>query len=148
MSGAIAGGILGSAVGAALTKVILPIYFRILDPDTNELIVGIMIQVLLSSAIGAAGGASFGVGLGDRSRGFRAALGGLLGGTAGALVYEMVGALAFPLAKTSGPIATTWDARLLAQLAVTILTSGGVAMGALDQAKGAVTSPVSEGLES
>jgi hypothetical protein len=148
LSAAIVGWILGGAVGAASTKVILPLYFRILNPDTNDLIVGILFHVVISSAIGAVGGAAFGIGLVDRSRAFRAVLGGLLGATAGALVYEMVGALAFPLAKTSSPIATMWGARLLARLTVTILASAGVAIGALDQAKGAIPSRVSEGHES
>ena len=136
------------AVGAALTTVILPVYFRVFDPDTNELIVGIALQIVLSSAIGAVGGAAFGFGLGGRSRTLSAVLGGLLGGAAGALVYEMAGALAFPLAKTSSPIAMTWGARLLARLTVTILASVGVAMGALDQGKRAIARPISGQQES
>jgi len=141
LSAAIVGSILGGAAGAALTKVILPIYFRILDPDSNDLIVGIMIQVVISSAIGAVGGAAFGIGLGDRSRVVRAVIGGLLGAIAGALVYEMVGAIAFPLDKISDPISVTWGTRLFARLAVTTLASAGVAMGALDQAKEAIPYP-------
>jgi hypothetical protein len=148
LGAAIVGSILGGAAGAALIKVILPLYFRILDPDTNEMIVGILFHVVMSSAIGAVGGAAFGIGLVDRSRAIRAVLGGLLGAAAGAFVYEVVGAVAFPLAKTSSPIATSWGARLLARLTVPILASAGVANGALDQVKGAIPSPVSEGHES
>jgi hypothetical protein len=135
LTAAIGGSILGGIVGAAVTNVILPTYFRILNPDTNDLIVGILFHLLISSAIGAVGGAAFGTGLGDRSCAVRAAVGGLLGAAAGALVYEMVGALAFPLAETSSPISATWGPRLLARLAVTTLASVGVAMGALDQRK-------------
>lgn len=125
LSAAIAGAILGGVVGAALTEVVLPIYFRFLNPDTNDLILGILIQVVISSGIGAVGGAAFGIGFGDRSHAVRAALGGLLGATAGVLVYEMVGALAFPTDGTSNLISATWVTRLFARLAVTTLASAG-----------------------
>jgi hypothetical protein len=143
LSAAIVGSILGGAVGVAAIKVVLPLYHRILDPDNNDLIVGIMTQVVISSAIGAAGGAAFGIGLGDRRRAVLAVLGGLLGAVAGALLYEMVGALAFPLDGTSKPVSATWGSRLFARLAVTTLASAGVAMGILDQGKRLIPSPVS-----
>jgi len=131
---AIAGSILGGTVGAAVTQVILPIYLGILNPDTNDLIVGILFHIVISSAIGAVGGAAFGAGLGDRCA-VRAAGGGFLGAAAGVLVYQIVGALAYPLAETTSPISATWGTRLLARLAVTTLASVGVAMGVLDQRK-------------
>ena len=135
LKAAIVGSLLGGAAGAALTKVMLPVYFRILDPDTNDLIVGIMIQVVISSAIGAVGGVAFGIGLGDRNRFVRAVIGGVLGTVAGALVFEMVGAIAFPLDKITNPISMTWGTRLFARLAVTTLACAGVAIVALDQVK-------------
>jgi hypothetical protein len=42
------------------------------------------------------------------------------------VVHEFVGALAFPLALTTRPIAITWDSRLLSHLVVAI----GAAVGA------------------
>ena len=146
LKAAVVGSLLGGAAGSALTKVMLPIYFRVLDPDTNDLIVGIMIQVVISCAIGAAGGVAFGIGLGDRSRFVRAVLGGLLGAVAGAVVYEMVGAILFPLDKTSDPISLTWGTRLFARFAVMTFASAGVAFVALDQVKEkkAISSLVSE----
>ncbi len=107
--------------GAAATGFMLPIYLRILDPDVDDLIVGMMFHVTISSAIGALGGAAFGAGLGDRSRAVRAVVGGLLGAAAAAVVYDIVGAFSFPLDGTSKPISATWSARLFARLAVTIL---------------------------
>jgi hypothetical protein len=129
LGAAIVGWLLGSAVGAGSTKAILRLYFRILDPDHNDLIVGIMTQAAIAAAVGAVGGAAFGIGLGHRNRGLQAVLGGLLGAIAGALLYEIVGALAFPLDGTSKPISATWGARLFARLAVTTLTAAGVASG-------------------
>ena len=146
LKAAVVGSLLGGAAGYALTKVMLPIYFRVLDPDTNDLIVGIMIQVVISCAIGAAGGVAFGIGLGDRSRFVRAVIGGLLGAVAGALFYEMIGAIAFPSDKISDPISLTWATRLFARLAVMTFASAGVAFVALDQVKEkkAISSLVSE----
>jgi hypothetical protein len=132
---AIAGSILGGAVGAAVVPMILPTYYRIFNPDTNDLIVGFLFHIVISSSIGAVGGAAFGMGFGDRRCAVRASFGGLLGAAAGAVVYGIVGAVAFPLDQTSSPISATWGTRLIAHLAVTTLASVGVAMGALDQSK-------------
>jgi outer membrane lipoprotein SlyB len=128
---AMAGTILGGAAGAITSRALLPIYYRLHDPDRDDLVLAILILGGAWCAIGASAGAAFGIGLGDRGRALRALLGGILGAAAGALVYEMVGALAFPLEGTSNPISATWGTRLLARLAVTILISAGAATGAL-----------------
>ncbi len=135
---AIAGSILGGAAGAIMPRVLVPIYFRLHNPDRDNLILAILIQGGNWSVIGAAGGAAFGIGLGDRSRALRALLGGLLGAIAGVLVYEMVGAVAFPLEGTSDPVSATWVTRLFAQLAATIFASAGAAIGALGLVKVAI----------
>jgi hypothetical protein len=145
---AFVGSILGGSVGATVSQVILPIYYRFFNPDTNDLILGIMIQLAISSAVGAVGGVAFGIGSGDRRHAVRATLGGLLGAIAGALVYEMGGAIAFPLDETSNPISVTWATRLFARLAVTTLASAGVAMSVLNEVKGTISSSVSQELES
>jgi hypothetical protein len=141
---AIVGPILGGAAGAGISRALLPIYFRILDPDHGDLILAILIQGGIWPVIGAAGGAAFGIGLGDRGRAVRASLGGLLGALAGVLVYEMVGAVVFPLEGTSSPLSATWGTRLFARLALTTSASAGAAMGTLDPVEGAIASPVSE----
>jgi len=78
-------------------------------------------------AIGAAGGLAFGIGLGGRGRGARALTGGVVGGLAGALLYELVGALALPGTRTIDPVATTAGVRLLAQVSAVIPAALGVA---------------------
>src|SRR5262245_28653170 len=88
---AIAGSIFGGAAGAHVPRNLLAIYLRLDDPDRDDLILSVLIQGANWSVIGAAAGAAFGIGLGDRGRALRALLGGLLGATAGALFYEMVG---------------------------------------------------------
>jgi hypothetical protein len=141
---AIVGSILGGAAGAGMSRALLPIYFRFFDPDHGDLILAIWIQGGIWPVIGAAGGAAFGIGLRDRGRAVRALLGGLLGGLAGMLVYEMLGAVVFPLEGTSHPLSATWGTRLFARLALTTLASAGAAWGALVPVKGAISSPVSE----
>jgi outer membrane lipoprotein SlyB len=135
---AIAGSILGATVGAIMPRLLLPIYFRLHDRDRDDLLLSILIQSGNWSVIGAAAGAAFGIGLGDRSRVLRAVLGGLLGAIAGVLVYEVVGGVAFPLDGTADPLSATWGTRLFARLAVTIFASAGAAIGGIGPVKGAI----------
>jgi hypothetical protein len=129
------GALVGAASGAAAAAASLPVYLRFLNTDTNDLAMGFMFQALTAAAMGAAAGASFAVGLGDRGRIIPAIVGGLMGAVAGVLVYEAAGALAFPLDKTSSPISATTLTRLLGRLSVAVLAAAGVAMGVLDKRK-------------
>jgi hypothetical protein len=135
---AIAGSIFGGTAGAIMPQVLLPIYFRMHDPDRDDLILAILIHGGNWSVIGAAAGAAFGIGLGDWGRALRALLGGLLGAIAGVLVYEVVGGVAFPLDGTADPLSATRGTRLFARLALTIFASAGAAIGALGLVKGAI----------
>jgi hypothetical protein len=135
---AIAGSILGGAAGGIIPRILVPVYFRAYNPDRDDLILAVLIQGGIWSVIGAAAGTAFGIGLCDRGSALRALLGGLLGAIAGMLVYEMVGALAFPLGGTSDPISASWLTRLFARLAATIFTSAGAALGALGPVTGAI----------
>jgi uncharacterized membrane protein YqaE (UPF0057 family) len=135
---AIAGTILGGAAGAIIPRLLLPIFFRMHDPDRDDLILAILIQGGSWSLIGAAAGAAFGIGLGGRGSALRGLFGGLLGAIAGVLVYQIVGALAFPLDGTSDPVSATWFTRLFAELAAPIYISAGAALAALGLAKRAI----------
>jgi hypothetical protein len=129
------GALVGAASGAAAAVGILPVYLKFLNTDTNDLAMGFMFQAVTAAGLGAAAGASFAVGLGDRGRLIPAIVGGLMGAIAGVVVYDVAGALAFPLDKTSSPISATTLTRLLARLSVAVLASAGVAMGVLDKGK-------------
>lgn len=144
LNAGVAGSIFGGIVAAAVIRVILPIYHGIYDSDTNDLIVGIVFHLVISSAIGAVGGAAFGSGLGGRRLVVRAAAGGLLGAAAGVLVYQILGAVSFPMAETSSPISLTPVTRVLAGLAVTTLASVGVAVSVIEQVHGGTSSPFRE----
>jgi hypothetical protein len=57
----------------------------------------------------------------------RSAAGGLIGALVGTLAYELIGALAFPLARTTDAISISKSTRLIACLAVSL----GAILGAL-----------------
>lgn len=109
----------GLAAGAATSLILVPIGER--DPGLAEsLFVPLLMHGGIWSAVGAAGGLAFGLGLGGRGMAPRALLGGLSGALLGTIGYELVGALVFPLAGTSHALSATAPTRLLACLFVTI----------------------------
>lgn len=121
----LAGAVLGGLVGAAAPQILIPIYSRLYNPDNDDLILSIAIIGSLCGLIGAVSGAAFGYGLGGRRLVPRALVGGLLGAVAGVLIYEIVGAIAFPLDQTTRPISESAGSRLLARFAVATLTAVG-----------------------
>src|SRR5262249_19526470 len=72
----------------------------------------------------------FGLGAGlRRGQLLSAALGGGLGALLGTGVYEMIGGLAFPFARTDRAFSLTWETRLIARLGVALGTAAGAALG-------------------
>jgi hypothetical protein len=65
--------------------------------------------------------------------------GGLLGGAGGACLYELVGALAFPNARTGDPISTAPATRVFFLLAVSLLTAAGAVWLARGAAPGSAS---------
>jgi hypothetical protein len=130
--GALAGVVLGGAAGAIASTAILPIYFQRLEHDQEELSRDLLFPILIHggiwATIGAAGGAAFGIGLGGNRRVAVAALGGLIGGALGTVVYDIAGTMVFPAARTTEPLAISWGARLLAMLSISVLTAAMAAM--------------------
>jgi hypothetical protein len=134
------GGLVAAAVGLTLGAVaaggaahgLLPYYFWNVDPEESNLTIPLLTHGGIWAAAGAAAGLAFGLGRGGRNRWARGALGGLLGGVVATMAYDLVGALAFPLDKTSQPVSATVVTRLLAQLAVAVLVAAGAALGVGD----------------
>lgn len=142
LGAAVAGCVLGGAAGAAAAFVVLPMYFRTVEPDENALTLPLLTHGGIWAAVGAAAGLAFGLGLGLRpSRWPRTALGGLLGGVVATMVYDLVGALAFPTDKTTHPVSATIVTRLLAQLTVALFVALGAALGADDAPRRAPPAP-------
>jgi hypothetical protein len=127
---AVAGGGLGAVAAASAAHAVLPVYFRNVDPQGNSLVLPLLTHGAIWMAAGAAAGLGFGIGLGRSGLWARCALGGLLGAVAATVLYDLIGALAFPLDKTSEPVSATVATRLFAQVAVAVLVAACAAIGA------------------
>lgn len=123
------GVVAGVAAGGAMAALMVPIFYRLLDPESASLLVPILTLCAMLGALGAAGGLALGVGLGERGAIARASLGGLAGGVVGALVFEVVLAMQFPLMRILDPIAVERTPRLLMHLTGAVLIAVCAALG-------------------
>jgi hypothetical protein len=135
-TGALFGLVIGSVAVVAVSAAILPAFnaFKARDPDraSREILYPILVHAGIWSVAGAAGGLAFARGLRLKGLASTATVGGLVGAAIGAVAYDLIGMTLFPEAQTTGFISTTWQTRLLARLAVTLLASSGVALAVAD----------------
>jgi hypothetical protein len=124
LMGAVTGLILGTAAGALPSFGVMPWQWRHRndDPSTTQLLMPLLVHIGLWSGVGLAAGLAFGIGSRGftPSRLFEAALAGLVGAIVGTFVFEMMGALLFPLDHTADPFSETPSTRLLARLCVAV----------------------------
>jgi hypothetical protein len=126
---ALAGGVglvVGGLAGAVLTWATMPLFEEWRAPDTAAMLPSLVMHGLFWMPAGLAGGLALGLGLRDRIG--LAVAGGVMGALLATLLYEVVGALAFPLASTGDPVSTTWLTRLLARLLVATFTAMAAAL--------------------
>jgi hypothetical protein len=125
------GGLLGAALGGGVAWALTILDYRIRDPSSHSLLLPLVLHGGIGAAVGAAGGLALALGHNSRAQAARAAAGGALGGALGAIVYEVVSALAFPLAETVQTIAVSWGPRLVDRLLIAIFASmaAGLAIG-------------------
>jgi len=119
----LAGLILGGVAAGAAAVGLVPIYFANHDPLDDSLLLPLLTHAGVAAAAGVAGGLALGLGMGGWVG--RMSVGGLLGAVGGAIVYELVGALAFPSGRTGEPLSATPTTRLFFLLAVALLTAVG-----------------------
>jgi hypothetical protein len=119
------GSVLGLATGVCAALALLPFFInsRIRYPD-YELALSLVMHGLIWGLLGAQAGLAFAVGLGERRLWGRALTAGFAGALLGAVAFDLIGALAFPWAKTDEAISQTWVTRLIARLMVTVGTAG------------------------
>lgn len=131
-AGGVAGLVLGAALGALPSPWIIPYHYFNQDPSSTDLAFPMLIHGGLWLPAALAGGLALGVGLGGGVTMTRAALGGLVGGMIGILLFDTLGSLAFYDARTLDPFSITGPSRLIARLAVALGTAvgGGLAVTA------------------
>lgn len=121
------GAALGATAAVIAVRLTVPLAFRYQKPDGDDLLAAILLQGSIAAAIGAAAGLALAIGSGLRPAS-RAVVAGLAGAVVGLVLYQVVGALAFPLAATSDPVATTSPARLTYHLLVALLATVAAAL--------------------
>ncbi|MHC5539588.1 hypothetical protein ACYOEI_15325, partial [Singulisphaera rosea] len=122
----------GAVLAAATSAVLLPWYRAYAEghPDeaSNDLVFPLLVHAGIWSTVGGSAALAFGLGLGERGRLPRIVVGGMIGAGFGTIVYEVLGAIAFPSALTAQFVSITWETRLIARLAVTTFAAVGVLM--------------------
>jgi hypothetical protein len=98
------------------------------DDPLLDLFFPLLVHAGIWATIGGAGGLAFGLGLGERKRRSQLIMAGLIGAIIATVVYELVGGLAFPAAKTTQFISETWQTRLFARLIVTVFAAIGAVL--------------------
>ncbi len=138
---AVLGLLFGVAAVSSTALVVLPIFFKKYDPQSGDLVLPLLTHSAIWSAVGAIGGLAFGLGLGGQGRWKATLVGGLVGGAAATIIYEIVGAVAFATSKTELPLSSSITTRGIAHLLVPILTAIG-AIVAGDQSTTQKPSPI------
>lgn len=127
MAGGLTGLILGGLAPALVAPWVVPYHRHLYWPETPDLKLPIMVHGAMWCALGLAAGIAFAIGLGDRRRIAQAAIGGLIGALVATVLFDAVGAIAFPHSRADLPIAETMSLRLISRLFV----AAGVALGAI-----------------
>jgi hypothetical protein len=123
---ALLGCVVGAGATAAVSLLAVPYFFKNHDPQSHDLTLPLLTLASIGSSIGAAGGLAFGIGIGGRDRWLKSLVGGLIGAALGTVIYEIVGAIAFPAARTHLPISETATTRAMLH----ILVAGYAGVGA------------------
>jgi hypothetical protein len=128
---ALIGGVLGAAAGSGLAALLVPVFYRFMDPESGLLWL-FMVHAGTFSAVGAAGGFALGWGLGDRHALWRATLGGFFGGLIGAFALETIISVEFPFLRTFDPVISEPIPRVAAHLCAAFAAAllAGIAAGA------------------
>jgi hypothetical protein len=121
----------GTIVGALASFALIPLFFRGLVPDLNDLLTPILIHGGIWMAIGALGGLAFAIGMG-RGRHVPVAVGAAcVGAFVASVLFHLLSEGLFADSSSTAPLAKSALARLLAMLLVTVLVAVGAARGTL-----------------
>jgi hypothetical protein len=131
----------GATVGGLASKILVPLFFRGLVPDRNDLLTPIMIHGGICMAIGAVAGLAFAIGMGCWRRLPDAIAGACFGALLAMFLFHALSGTLFPMSGSTEPVANTWIVRLMA----TVLTPVLVAVGAARGVQGGFLHPTSRG---
>lgn len=123
---ALCGAALGTVLGAATSLGLIPLFYvakHFTASTEPDLSMSLVLHAGIWASLGAAGGLAFAIGLGEHCRLGRAVIGGFLGAFVATLLYEVLGAVAFPLSGTGEPIAENWAPRVLARILIPVLSA-------------------------
>ena len=133
--------VVGGVVGVAASWGLLPLFYRRVVPDPNDLLSPVLVHAGVWMAIGAVGGLAFAVGMCCGWNSVNAVLGACLGAFVATLLFHGLGEFLFVDSASSAPLAAAPLARLLADFLVTLLVACGTARGALSRPAHASKSP-------
>ncbi len=123
---ATAGAVLGGLAGVGVAWGLVPVFSKHVHLDSNDLLLPILLHAGMWAALGLTSGLAFGVGIGGGGKRLGVAiLGGILGAVLGGVLFDVLGAIVFPLDRTSHPISITAVSRLAARMMIAL----GIAVG-------------------
>ncbi len=118
------GGLLGAGLGVAVALGLVPMVMEARQSFSDPPIwYGIVHHLTATAPLGLVAGLAFATGWGDRRWILRASLAAMGGAIAGSVAADILGAIAFPLARTDSPLAETMTSRFIPRLLVTIGTA-------------------------
>jgi hypothetical protein len=117
-------------VCAGVAKVMLPLFYRQLAPDPNDVMTPILVHGGIWCAVGAASATAFAIGIKARRDFFYIVVNACVAAFSASFLYHMAAESLVPDARPSEPIAISPLARLLAVVVVTMLVAVGAASGA------------------
>jgi hypothetical protein len=125
---ATSGFVLGSVAAGVSSLALVSYFYKTFDPNSGDLLLPLLTHTAIWSIVGAVAGLAFGLGIGGRGRWIATLGGGLAGAVAAAIIYEIVGAVAFATSKTEMPLSDSTATRASALLLVASLSSVGAVL--------------------
>jgi hypothetical protein len=121
----------GSTAAALACRAFVPLFFRELVPDVNDLVTPMLLHGGIWAVIGAVGGAAYAIGLKCRWLVLNAIGAACLGGFLASILFHVIGGVLSAGPDITTPVAESTGLRLLMMMLVTVLVALGAARAAL-----------------
>jgi hypothetical protein len=134
-SRAVVAGIVGlvlgipAGVGPSLGLIYRQFMNRNDDPASTDLVGPMLTHAGIWVGLGLVAGLAYGLGrAGPKGTTVATMIGGAVGAVVGAVAYELIGAIGFPMARTTDPISAEATTRILAQVLVALAVGVGIVL--------------------